>query len=270
MYIIEQMLKKIILVLWIASSVSLSADVIRLKAFDFDDGHHQFYFNLLETALSDMGHELELELYSNVPQKRIEFILDNDEESYIHFFIQTEERDERWNTINLGLTNSLIAHRVLFIPRGKQSVYNDIGNLDDFRSKGLIGAFGANWYDIDVWKFNDLNFYAKDGDWRTIYRMLSMGNRNIDYFSRGVTEILGEATLYPQLDIEEKLLFIYSRDFHLYFTESVELKYRSIIEEALLNGKKRGLIDKLIRKYYSEDFDRLNFDNRIRIYLDTP
>lgn len=251
-------------------SQSPSPPVVKLHAFDFDDGHHQYYFDLLRRSLEETGYKLELIRHSNVPQRRIQYILDNDWQPYFHIFLHTGERDERWKSIPFGLTESLIAHRVLFIPKGQQPVYDEVRTLEDFRNLNLVGAFGAHWYDIDVWKANDLAYMAKEGDWRVIYSMLEAGDRGIDYFSRGVTEILGEWELAPELEIEKRLLFLYDRDFRLYMTDKAYELFGAILEEALIYAGESGLIQELIREHWEEDFRRLGIDDRIVIRLQSP
>lgn len=249
---------------------SQSLPVVKLHAFEFNDGHQDYYFALLDKALAERGYTMELIPHRNVPQRRIEYILDNDEQPFIHFFLQTDERDERWKTIPVGLTESLIGHRVFFIPRGKQSLYSKVETLEDFRDLDLTGGFGAGWFDVSIWKANDLKYYPKEGEWRTIYSMVSAGDRGVDYFSRGVTEILGESRLLPRLDIEQNLLFVYDRDFRFYMTDSAHELFGEILTDALSHANESGLISRLIREFWADDFERLQIDERIRIPLDSP
>lgn len=244
--------------------------IVKLRGFSFEDGHHQYYFDLLERSLEGIGFSLELQVNSNVPQKRIEYILDTSDESYFHIFLRTDERDRRWHTVSQGLTNSLIGQRVLFIPAGMQRLYEDVKTLDDFRNLGLTGGFGAGWYDIEIWRNNDLDYFTKSGEWRSLYAMVASRDRGVDYFSRGVVEILGEYPLVSGLDIEANLLLVYDRDFHFYLSGAAGEIYGSVIEEALHYARENGLIDELVREYWGESFRKLGIDERSVIKLETP
>ena len=65
------------------------------------------------------------------------------------------------------------------------------------------------------------------------------------------------------------MLLIYERDFWFYVTESYS-EIQPVLEEALINAKETGLMDKLIRKHWAGDFEKLNYDQRIKIHLKTP
>ncbi len=64
-------------------------------------------------------------------------------------------------------------------------------------------------------------------------------------------------------------MFIYDRDFFFYLSPSAA-KYRDALEYALITAKESGLMDELVRKYWVDDFHRLDYDGRVKIYLETP
>ncbi len=251
----------------LASSIVL-AKTIELDMVSFDDNTHKYYYELLEESLKLTGNELVINNLGYIPNQRIEKMLDTGIVS-IHWFVESDKRDRRWVPIREGLTNGLIGNRILFIPKGMQSDYLNVKTLDDFRSLDKVGGFGVGWYDVKVWKKNNLKYYEKDGEWRSLYPMVAANNRGIDYFSRGVIEILSEAKQYPQLDIEENLVFIYSRDFYFYLSPVAE-QYKEIIKKSLLKAKETGLMDKLINKYWGNTLEELEYDNRIKIRLENP
>ena len=155
------------------------------------------------------------------------------------------------------------------IPAGQDNIYSQIKTLEDFKALGKVGAFGENWFDIKVWIENNLPYTVVDGEWRNIYDMLAKGDRGIDYFSRGFNEVVVEAEAHPDLEIESHLMFIYDRDFRFYLSQpNAELK--DVIEDALLQAQDNGLMAELIRKYWANDFSKLNFAGRVKIELDTP
>ena len=99
--------------------------------------------------------------------------------------------------------------------------------------------------------------------------MLSSKKRGIDYFSRGVNEILSEAKIHSHLDIEENLMLVYKRDFFFYLSNQ-NSHLQSIIKKSLRQAKYSGLMDKLIQDYWGESFKNLKLERRIRIDLETP
>jgi hypothetical protein len=71
------------------------------------------------------------------------------------------------------------------------------------------------------------------------------------------------------LDIEERLVLIYNRDFIFYLSKPAA-QYKEILEKALKQAKKSGLIDKLIHQYRVRDFNTLHLDKLIQIRLKIP
>lgn len=252
------------------SSIFPQENKISMSVFTLTDQSHNYYLELLDKSLEAIGYSLELELLADVSRRRREFMLDQDDTVCLHRFLQTEERDRRWYSIDIGLTDSLVGKRILFIKRGNQHLFDQVQTLDDFRSLNFVGGFGEGWFDIDIWEHNDLLYYIKKGEWNHLYYMLDGGNRGIDYLSRGFTEILYEAELYSFLDIEERLILIYDRDFHFYLSDKAGELYGEIIKEALFKAEESGLMDQLIRKYWNDSFDILHYDERVKIFLESP
>jgi len=250
-------------------SFNVPAENIKLTLPALKDGVHKYYHTLLKKALEAEGHSVTLDVpYEHIPQKRIIKLVEKDKIS-LFWMLKSSERDKKYKSVNVGLTNGLIGHRILFIPKNGQHKFEKIKTLDDFRKLNLVGGFGKSWFDINIWKENKLKHYVQDGEWRLLYKMLANKSRGVDYFSRGFTEILSEAKLHPELDIEKQLVFVYERDFIFYLSPSTS-KYADIIEKAMLSANKSGLMDKLIKKYWDNDFKKLNYEKRIKIKLKTP
>lgn len=247
---------------------AILAKNVELTIVSLPDNKHLYFQELLQKSIESAGHKIKINLLGEMSQLRIVKMLDSNRIS-LRWLLQTEKRDKKYTPVEVGITNALIGHRVLFIPKGQQAIYSKVKTLQDFKKLGKIGAFGKNWYDVKVWKANGMEYYEQDGEWRTIYKMLSKGNRGIDYFSRGVNEILDEAKLHPYLDIEKKLMFIYDRDYRFYLSKTAS-KYKKILEDSLQKAKESGLMDKLVKKYWGSQLKILDFYNRTKIYLKTP
>ena len=230
--------------------------------------HQEYYVELTQKALEAAGYEVVIETTDNLPQERAIQMLESDRISII-WLVQSAERDELYTPVKVGLTNSLIGHRVLLVPQGSEEAYANVATVDDFRAMGTVGAFGQNWFDARVWDENNLEYVGIEGDWNVIYAMLERQDRGIDYFSRGFIEIRTDAGAHPELAIENNLMLIYDRDFRFYLSEGAS-KHQQVLEEALQQAQESGLLDELIRKYWADDFDELNFDGRVQIRLETP
>ena len=248
------------------------ADVITLHIPVLEDSPdlHLFFHELLEASLKEAGHTPKL-IPLWLPQARIREYFDDGILS-IYWMVQSRERDAKYNLIDVGLTNGLIGKRILFIKRGDQHRYDNVQTLEDFRALNLVAGIGVGWFDVKVWKANQLRFKEHSGNWKALFEMVPLG-RSYGYFSRGINEILNEAAKYEKLGIENRLVLIYDRDFKFYLSESginSGSQYKHIIENALKNAEQTGLIKRLMNKYWARDFKTLNYQNRIQLHLQTP
>lgn len=257
------------LVLYLPNSYAMAIP-LHLASIEDSPSLHKYFHELLTTSIQNIGHEPKL-IIKNLPHLRVKQYLKNGEIS-IHWMLKSDVNNKTYIPINVGLTDGLIGQRVLFIKKNSQHLYDEVKNLEDFRDLNLVGAIGKDWFDVKVRKLNKLSYEEHSGNWKSIFTMLRL--RTIyDYFSRGLNEILTESKLYPNLAIEKNLLLIYDRDFIFYLSKTGNnnvLRYKSIIEEALLKAKKDGLIKKLLNKYRDNDFKTLNYDTRLKLYLKTP
>ncbi|WP_354623182.1 hypothetical protein [Psychromonas sp. MME2] len=231
---------------------------------------HLFFHELLETAITEIGQTPQL-ISTRLPQRRIKSYLDQGLIS-IYWAIEHDEEDKKYIPIKVGLTAGLIGQRILLIKNGDQNIYSKVDDLDSFRELGLVAGMGKDWFDISVWKANKLLYKEAHGNWKSIFKMIPYG-RDYNYISRGINEILVEAEEYDDLQIESKLVLIYNRDFQFYLSKNgvnSGEKYQQIIELAIKNAQKSGLIDRLVNKYWGDAFKRLNYENRVKIYLQTP
>lgn len=258
-----------ILFIFLLSPLLWSEEPVVIKIITVSEGNHVYFYRLLEESFKLVGKEVVFESLGEIPQTRVGHMLDTNKLS-LGWFLESEKRDNRWDSVKVGLTGGLIGQRIFFIGKGKQHLFDDIYTLEDFREANLTGVLGSIWFDVDIWKYNDLPYQPITGNWRKMYPMLSSGDRDVDYCSRSITEILVEAKNYPMLDIEKRLLFIYDRDFIFYLSPDFAKKHGPLLEEALTKAREEGVIDRLVKEFYETSFQRLDYDNRIRIHLKTP
>lgn len=248
------------------------ADVITLHVPILEDSpqHHIYYHELLETAIREAGH-IPAFITRELPQLRIKDYLNQGKIS-IYWLIESAERNKQYIPIEVGITDGLIGKRILLIKRGDQHLYDNVKNLDDFRNLNLVGGFGNKWFEVNVWKTNNLRYIEQGGNWKAIFKKISKG-RDFNYFPSGSNEVLSHSRQYPELDIEKRLVLIFDRDFRFYLSRTgvnAGAKYKDVLEDALKKAKNSGLIDRLVRKYWAKDFKTLNYDKRIKIHLKTP
>ncbi|WP_051303118.1 hypothetical protein [Psychromonas aquimarina] len=256
----------------ILPATKVPADVIPLHVPVLEESpeQHLFYHELLETAIEEIGHTPELTA-SQLPQLRIKSYLQHGLIS-LYWMIESEQRNQDYIPIEIGLTSKLIGKRVLFIKKGDQHLFETVENLEDFRDLNLTAHLGKKWFDVRVWQENELAYKEHSGSWKQIFRMIELGTRH-NYFPRGINEILVEAAEYPNLAIEKRLVLIYDRDFRFYLSNTginAGSRYKAVIEQALKKARESGLIKRLIKKYWGSEFEILDYDNRIKILLQTP
>ena len=255
------------------SLVSIAcAEEVSLHVPITDDSPRQYVFfhELLSTALEESGHTLKL-IPEQLPQLRIKNHMDHGKIS-IYWALENNEADKKYIPIKVGLTEGLIGKRVLLIKKGDRSLYDGVKNLNDFKKLDLVAGMGRGWFDAQIWKENHLKYKERSGNWKSIFKMIPYG-RDYNYISRGINEIIAEAKQYPDLAIEEKLVFIYDRDFRFYLSKTGKnagAKYRDVIEHAMQKAKESGLIKRLVKKYWSNAFQTLNYKSRIKIHLSMP
>ena len=261
----------LLLIIFMAFIASLSAkEVIRINvALIPQEKHYHYYFELLKESLNQLGYECELTVTEDVPQVRVAQMLD-DGSADLYYFLESEERNLRWMPVEEGLTDNLIGQRILFIPKGCQYLYGKVKNLSDFRNLNKIGVMGKNWYDVKVWSKNHLKYQELEGDWQGAYLMVASQKRQVDYFSRGFNEIVVEAKEHPELDVEKNLMLVYNRDYRFYLNKQFGSKYQKLLSSAIRKAKESGLMDRLIKKHWAENFEILNYDKRIKIRLENP
>tara|TARA_R110001583_G_scaffold21088_1_gene80252 strand:- start:18080 stop:18895 length:816 start_codon:yes stop_codon:yes gene_type:complete len=251
---------------------SAHSDHLTLYVPIMDDSpqQHLFFHDLLNRALKEAGHELTL-VSKKLPQLRIKKYMDEGELS-IFWALESAALNKKYIPIKVGLTDGFIGKRVLLIKEGDQFLYDSVKNLNDFQQLNLVAGMGRGWFDVDIWEKNQLKYKESSGNWKSIFKMIPYG-RDYHYISRGVNEIISEATQYPDLEIEKKLVFIYDRDFYFYLSKTGTHsgnEFKNIIEKAMINAEKSGLIKKLNEKYWPDVLKQLNYDSRIKIHLEMP
>lgn len=247
-------------------SISVQSTEFSIPELSEHRGRDGFYIELLEKSFSGVGEPLTLKKVP-IPQLRATYLLERGGVDLL-WMLESRQRNEQFIPIKIGLTNGLIGKRVFLIKKGDSARFSGVDSLASFQQLKLVAGMGKNWFDAKVWRKNELLYREQVGDWQAIYGKVA-ANREYDYFPRGVNEVLSEAALYPDLEIEPSLVFEYERDFLFYLSPLSAHKY-SVLEKALIYADETGLIDALVKKYWGEDLDKLNYEKREKILLVTP
>ena len=168
---------------------------------------------------------------------------------------------------NFPVDRGVVGYRVSFIsPKIKEKI-KDIKSLAEL--KRFKFAQGVGWLDTDILKINGFNVMMIS-DYNSFFHMLTL-NR-IDFFPRGINEVLAEYNTYKYLD---KLY--YDNTFALYyplprffFMNKKNEKIIKRVEEGLIIGYYDGSLDKLFEKYYQPSIDFLNMEQRKIYRIDNP
>mgnify|MGYP000376650479 CR=1 FL=1 len=268
---LSQLFKKIFMlgigIFLLASSVC-SAKEINLVIPTFHPTW-KYYHDLVKRSLEASGYQVSYEyLPSSLNQKRIMLMLERGEGGPLFLWrSRNPKRDRLLVPVRVDVGERMLGMRVLFIRKGAQPEFDNVKTLDDFRKLGKIGAFGHGWSDVTVWKYNNLPVNVIDGNWNNIYKMLAQGNRNIDYFSRGIFEIFIEHKQHPELDIEKNLIFVYEKSLSLYFSKPYA-HLQPILESSLKKAQKNGLMKEVMLEHFPEVFGELK--KRRVIHVETP
>ncbi|MDA0116587.1 hypothetical protein [Vibrio sp. T11.5] len=251
----------------ICQSVFAKQEVVLILPSQMDGGH-TYYHELLYQSLSDSGYSVTIRVpQEHIPQKRsIKMVASN--QLSLTWLLATEDRNNEYVPVKVPLTDGMIGKRILLIPPQLQSEFNKINNLNDLQRSGLVAGLGIQWFDVDVWNVNQLPVYLQDGEWRDLYSKLSLKGK-VNYFPRGMTEILAESSQNTHLAIEQRLILTYEKDFYFYLSEQAA-HYQPIIEKALLQAKQSGLMDRLLKKYWQVTYEQIQPDQRVVINLRLP
>ncbi|NOH72793.1 hypothetical protein F0225_15790 [Vibrio pectenicida] len=232
------------------------------------DGGHHFYHELLYASLTNSGYVVTIDVpKEHIPQKRAIKMVES-EQLTLTWLIGTEERNQKFIPVKVPLTDGMIGKRILLIPTELKNRFSQINSLEGLRQSGMVAGLGVNWYDVNVWQTNQLPVYLEDGEWRTLYSMLTTDGE-VNYFPRGMTEVIGEAKQNPHLSIEQHLMLVYDKDFYFYLSKAAA-SYQPAIEKALKEAKKSGLLNELIKKHWQHTFEQIKPEQRVIINLSLP
>lgn len=134
---------------------------------------------LLTRALNHQGYAVEITHLGNMPTTRLEVLLERGEVDTL-ILGQTPSRNRQFLTVDVGMTDNLVNHRILFIPPGSQPQYDKVTTVEDFIALNKVAGMGQAWGDKLIWEANNLPVQGIPGDWKRLYQMVASGRRGVD------------------------------------------------------------------------------------------
>lgn len=227
-----------------------------------------YYRELLLQAIKQAGMSAELQVLTELPNRRADAMLENGELD-VYWYIGTPKRDKQFLRVDVPLTEGMIAQRVLLVSPLQQSRFAQINSLADFQRSKAVAAMAVGWADAKIWQYNQLKVEEVPTALSGLYRLVASGQRQLDYLSRGAIEVEAEKDLRHGLLVEPHLLLSYPGDFYFYVTPrkpALRSKLALVMHQLEAGGQRH----KLFISHYGAALDKLALDKRTRIALQLP
>ena len=261
-----------ILTMLIPMFIKASPITLTYHAADNDIDSRKYYeIELLTLALDktkDKYGDYKLIPSKKMTIKRAEYNLKKNKIK--NFILKDSVRNKTFKEFsfaNFPVDRGIVGYRVSFISPQMKERINDIKSLEELKT--LKFAQGVGWLDTDILKSNGFNV-SMIANYDSFFRMITL-NR-IDFFPRGINEVLAEYNTYKYLDDLD-----YDRTFALYyplprffFMNKKNKKIAKRIEEGLKIGYYDGSVDKLFEKYYQPSIDFVDMKQRKIYKIDNP
>jgi len=247
------------------------AEQIRLRVPDVSTT--DYVIDLVTTSLKKIGKDIEfVRVDDDFSMARQMQLFETGQGLDLIWRGENPELKQKYLEVEVDITEGLKGYRVMLIHPKDRDLYRNVRSLADLQALGTVAALGAGWNDIDVWQRNDLQLQEFKGVWNPeIYQLIALGERGIDYFPRGITEISSEAALHPDLLIEPHIGLVYTNDFRFYVTRD-NAGLHKVLSEALALSAQDGTLLKILKKVNPEVYDPegININGRTIIKLVMP
>lgn len=205
-----------------------------------------------------------------MPQQRAMTLLQNGRVD-VFWMLPSQQHDREFVRIDVALTEGLIGQRVMLIRPQDQAKFNVIHTLQDLRESKLTAGLSASWTDAEIWRINGLKSKLYDWSWQEIFRDLHDESSGIDYFPRGINEIVSEIKFYPRLALEQSLVLIYDRDLSFYVSHhNKNNALTNLLKTAITKAHQSGLIKRLVTEFWGTALTDVNFAKRRQLLLSLP
>ncbi len=172
--------------------------------------------------------------------------------------------------IRIPVDKNLGGYCLFLIRKENQDLFKSIKTLNDLRK--FTFGLGQGWIDVDILKANQFKVVT-GSSYEGLFEMLIQ--KRFDLFLRAAVEITGEyddrISKYPDLFIEENLLFYYPLPMYFWFSKTPEGKHLATRAEAGMRMMiKDGTYDRIFNKYQRQKIERLKLNHRKVFKIDNP
>lgn len=224
---------------------------------------------ILTRALAAEGYNAIIRYVGIIPTPRLEYMMAAGDVSCF-ILSKTAARSSRFLTVDVGMTNGLVSHRILFIRKEDQPLFDKVYTLSDLQKLSKVVGMGESWGDVAIWKENALPVKTIGGDWKRLYMMVASGRRNVDYLSRGAQEMVSEYLEHPELAVEKNLVLVYPKD-HVLYVSPKKPELHKLLTDVMTKAQASGLIAQVARELYPDVYlPPVNLDQRRVIHLALP
>lgn len=237
------------------------------------DTHHVYSTALLQLALEKTRAEYGDFRLNPIPPRNysraLKALVDND---YPNLVIETSyeqalSRNANLSFINFPMDLGVLGYRVCFINPKLKAAGLRINSLQELRKYSF--AHGVGWADTLIFRHNGLKVREID-NYDAIFLMV-IGGR-VDFFCRGVNEVLGEVEQFRQLHnlvIDDQFMLVYPLPRFFYFnSKSTDAQAR--IEAGLKKAYADGSLQALWKTHYHTSLDYVRLKGRKVIALENP
>lgn len=170
--------------------------------------------------------------------------------------------------VRIPLLKGYLGYRVGFIHQQSRQLFDDINSLDQI--KKLTLGTGKEWAATAFYQFHDFTAVLATNKAALISMLMK---RRIDYFPRGVNEVLGEYDVYkpsnPDLMIEPNLLIVSPLPVY-FFVNPNKPKLAKRVHQGVLNLISNGTYEQVFNKHMGDVSKKLNLENRLIFKIDNP
>ncbi|HSC69546.1 MAG TPA: hypothetical protein VLC79_17770 [Cellvibrio sp.] len=237
------------------------------------DKHHSYSTELLRLALEKTRAEYgEFKMQPIPPRNYARALKAAVDDAYPNLLIETSyekalTHQAKLDFINFPIDLGVLGYRVCFINPKLKASGKKIGKLEDLRHYSF--AHGVGWADTIIFRHNGLAVQEID-NYDGIFLMV-IGGR-VDFFCRGVNEILGEIAQFShlkELTFDEQFLLVYPLPRFFYLNAKNKLA-KERIDVGLRRAYADGSLQALWKTHFLPSLDLVKLTNRKIIKLENP
>ncbi len=241
--------------------------------FESGDKHHVYSTELLRLALEKTRKEYGSFTMRPIPPRNyarsIKAAVDD---TYPNLIIETSYEQAlthhaKLDFINFPMDLGVLGYRACFINPKLKASGEKIETLEDLRQYTF--AHGVGWADTTIFRHNGLRVQEID-NYDGMFLMV-IGGR-VDFFCRGVNEILGEMEQFSQLTeltIDEQFLLVYPLPRFFYLNIKNKLA-KERIELGLQRAYADGTLQALWKANFQPSLEMVKLQKRKIIRLENP